>query len=369
MELRGGKDLKYSNEVPKWATYVGNAVLVFMGLLTLGFFAAGLWMLTFEDVWGLFFLFFFFGLLCGWMTWASYRMTKLQQNIVLKMELREDGFYRYLKNIRKSTVSEHLIPFSSMKEVLVGRVVRYVRTGPDLPGYFVYGARIIMVWQDERGETQYTTFGEETQENLDNWMERLQTNGVPVYTTQLNISKVEPANLPEAYAQIPKVLHANGSPRFATGYRSGETLPVWQSEEMRQRQETKHARNDARIFRPVFIGTIILNFLVGMFLMPEWYIADGVFSEDSPSWLIGFVNVALIAFSRTYWRLKWKWYRPLLDTLLLIAAYGCGLTASLLYQSGSAEYLEAVFVEGLTTGFLLCIIFFLMRHLTRRLNS
>jgi SNF family Na+-dependent transporter len=81
--------------------------------------------------------------------------------------------------------------------------------------------------------------------------------------------------------------------------------------------------------------------------------------------LISFLNMVLLFLGGTYWRKKVKWYRSLLDVFLLIIVQLIGVYASRAYRTTPLDYLDAVVVEGLTLGFILCGIFAVVRLLRR----
>ncbi|CAM3421031.1 hypothetical protein EDM52_16335 [Brevibacillus invocatus] len=172
------------------------------------------------------------------------------------------------------------------------------------------------------------------------------------------IDQLHHENLQEAYGQIPKVFYDSKSPYFQTGFKTYEPLPEWKSTGMKQVEAGHQARNDARIFKPVFYGTLFLNFLIALLWMPHWAIEDINFLEDSPSAMIGLLNIFLLFFSRTYWRKNQAWYRPLLDITLLIAVQLSGMAAStLLYPPIPETYFEAVIIDGFVLGCFLFAVF------------
>ncbi|WP_400162449.1 hypothetical protein ACAF76_002385 [Brevibacillus sp. TJ4] len=366
IEMRGGKDLKYSSELPAWSKYAHAALFAFLGLVCLAFLGAGLYMLTVEDNWTVSLVFFLCFVLFIWVIWFGSRFLKLQYTFLVQTELREDGYYTLVINRKTGEKEENLISFSQMSEVLIGRLTRYVSVaGQHHRGYYANGARIIMVWRDEQGRTQYAMFSENRQDYLDQWIHRFYEQQIPVYTTEENLNRVQHTHLPEAYEQIPKDAHS-GKPFFRTDFRTNDTAADWQSEGMRKQEAVEQARNDAKFFRPVFLATIVCNFLVACLWMPHWPVEDGVFSDNAPTFLIVLPNIFLIVCSQSYWRKRTKWYRPLLDTLILLAVQTCGMAASLLYRDTSATHFEALAVDAVATGIFLCIVFFVIRIATRK---
>jgi hypothetical protein len=366
IEMRSGKDLKYSNEVPTWARYAHHVLLAFLALFSIAVLGFGIYLLAIDVEWGLAIVLFFIAGFSGLVTWKLYRYYQFSHSILIQTELREDGYYTLIRNLKTSEAEETLIVFSQMDEVLIGRITR-ILSGPRkmMPFYEVVGARIIMVWSDERGKRHFSMFGTEVQENLDRWIECFQKNGVPVYTTHQNISLIEQSNLHEAYVQIPKVFYDSKSPYFHTGFKAHDPLPEWKSVGMRQKIADNQVHNDSKIFKPIFFGTLILNFLIAFLWMPHWAIEDFNFLQDTPSAMLGLLNILLIFFAKNYWRKKLAWYRPLLDIAQLIAVQLCGMAASLLYQSTSVAYFEAVIIDGIPLGFVLLFSFIGCRFVGR----
>lgn len=367
LEIRGGKDLKYSSELPAWSRYVHFALIGFLGLIGLAIFSFGMYLLVYDSDWLFSFILFGLGIFIGWMCWTLIGITRLQHEVIMKIELREDGFFTSVQNLKTGKVYEELVPFTQMKEVLIGRIFRYVQTPKNVPRYYIAGAKIIMVWTDEQGKRQYGTFAEENQENLDSWIERFKQNDVPVYSTQLNITQVNHAQLAEAYEQIPKLTYDGQSPYFQTGVKIYDPTPEWKSAEMRANEEAKKRRNDIRFFRPLLIGVFVVNFLIALLWMPGWGIEDELFNEASPSTDITLSNVALLFLARTYWRKKARWYRPLADTLMMVVVHMIGVTASLLNAPLQEYVYDALIVENLTMGFFLAIAFVISRLIVYRI--
>jgi len=355
-DMRGGKDLKYSSELPSWARYVHYVLIAFLALIGLAISAFGIYMLVSEDDWFFSLIMIGLGIFVGWMSWGLIGITRFQYEVVMQVELREDGFFTSIQNRKNGEVREELVPFSSMKEVLIARTARKVLTPRNVRSYYILCAQIIMVWTDENGERRYSTFGEEKQENLDSWIARFKQNEVPVYSTQLNLNLIDHPKLVEAYEQIPKIFQDEKAPRFQIGVRVYDTMPEWKSQEMLAREAEKRKRNDVRFFRPIFIGVIAVNFLIALLWMPGWRIEDEMFSDVSPSTELMMINIGFLFLSKAYWRPHVPWYRPLLDTLVIMVAHLFGVTASLLNAPLQAYMFDAVIVENLTLGFfLLCV--------------
>lgn len=367
LEIRGGKDLKYSSELPAWSRYVHYAIIGFLGIIALAIFSFGMYLLIYESDWIFSFILAGLGIFIGWICWILIGVTRFQHEVIMKIELREDGFFTSVQNLKTGKLFEELVPFAQMDEVLIGRIFRYVQTPKNVPRYYIAGAKIIMVWTDEQGKRQFGTFGEEKQENLDLWIERFRQNGVPVYNTQLNITQVNHPQLSEAYEQIPKLPYDGESPYFQTGLKIYDPTPEWKSTEMLANEEAKKRRNDVRFFRPLFIGVIVFNFLVALLWMPGWGIEDELFNDASPSTAITLGNVALLFLARTYWRKKARWYRPLVDTLIMFAVHAMGVSASLLNAPLQEYVYDALFVENFTMGVFLGGAYFITRLFVYRI--
>lgn len=365
IEMRGGKDLKYSNQLPSWAKAFHFIVMVFVALISLGFWALGIYMFTERDGWILSIVLFLCGGVTAWLTLFIKRINHFYNHFLVITELREDGYYTSITNKKTSKVEESFIPFQQMREILIGRTARYVSTGGNTPGYYIAGARIIMQWEDEKGAIRYATFGEENQEGLDQWIGMFAAKQLPIFTTQHHIGALGIPDLQDGYAEIPKEPYDNSNPSFQTGYLIQKAIPEWKSASMQAKESEQLTRNDKKIFRPIYAGTMVFNLLIAFFWMPVWPLEEESIFAESPSMLISFLNMVLLFLGGTYWRKKVKWYRSLLDVFLLIIVQLIGVYASRAYRTTPLDYLDAVVVEGLTLGFILCGIFAVVRLVRR----
>lgn len=368
LEMSRGKDLKYSNQLPSWAKAVHAALLVFAALITLGFWALGIYMFMEEDGWILSIVLFLCGGVMAWLTWYIIRINTLYNNFIVITELREDGYYTSITNKKTSTVEESLIPFQQMKEILIGKTTRYVSGPSNSRGFYIVSAIMIIQWVDEKGAIQYEAFGEENQEGLDQWIQRFEAHQLQLYTTQHHIGSVTVSELQDGYAEIPKEPYDSSSASLKTGYPAPKASPEWKSTKMRAKEQEQQVRNDKKVFKPIYVGTMVANVLIAFLWMPVWSLdEENLFSESSPAILISFMNLFLLVFAGTYWRAKVKWYRPLLDTIVLIIVQLMGVYASELYRTSSSSiFLDAVVVEGIMSGFFLCGLFVMIRLVRRR---
>lgn len=364
IEMREKEDLKYSNAIPTWAKIVNAA---FLGLFFLvGFAAYGLGILfLFGQHWFVAAVCLAFG---GFMTWAVRLVrnsNKMYTEIVLKCELQEDGYYTYLKKIKTGEEWEHLVTFDQMQEVLIGRTIRYQSRGSNRLGYHVVGAKIIMKWTNEQGQPDYSLFGLEDPEKLEEWVQRFKQKGIPVYSTGANVSIVQVDDYQTGYDELPKVPYDSDTSSPRIGSHRFNSLKLWLSSEMRARKRSKELMRDKKVFNLILLAMLIGNLLIAIRWMPSWPLDDGMFSEDSPAYWVGGFNFVLLLVVGAYWREQVKWYRSLRDVGLLLMAQLTGWVYLKLFQTAPDGMLEAIVVGGFILACYNGILFIIFRILRR----
>jgi len=217
---------------------------------------------------------------------------------------------------------------------------------------------MIIMWENERGETDYAFFGMENKEEVLQWVRRLLSQGVTVMTSTANVSLIAPADYQTGYGQLEKQSYAGEAGLNDIGTIRREDLPAWLSPEMERAREEKQQRNDKNgLDHCTGGGLLLFNLLIAAVWMPNWKLDEGLFSENSPSFaFIMFNAVALFIFGR-YWRVNRRWFRPLADTLLIYAIQAAGLAVSGLFRKSTAMYYEAAWIDTLTVGVFICISF------------
>lgn len=359
IEMREKENLKYSNEIPKWAKIVNGIIFLIFCLVGVAFFGLGV-LFIFGMHW-------FPSIVCfavsGFTTWAVLfirKANKMYTEIELLCELRENGYYTYLKNLKTGEEWEQLVGFKQMQEVLIGRTTRYQSRGANRLGYHVVGAKIIMKWTNEQGETEYSLFGLEDPIKLKEWVQRFKHNGIPVYSTPANVSIVQAEDYKTGYEELSKMPYDSDYTSPKIGSHRFNSLKFWISSEMRERKRKKELIRDKKVFIPFFLAVLIGNFLISVLWMPSWPIDDGMFSGDSPSFYISLLNLLLLPIAGTYWREKVKWYRSLRDVGLLLFVQLLGLMFLQFSETAPEEMLDGIIVDGFALFVFntLCFIFF-----------
>ncbi|MCA1296303.1 hypothetical protein LBW89_25155 [Paenibacillus sp. alder61] len=356
IEMRKGDSLNYSNQIPGWAKIAHLVIFFFLALLSLGGFGLGAYLLW-TGLWGGALLSLVTGAVISWAAWFTWKNSKLYTDHRFETGLNDEGFFSYYKDLKQGTERKHLIPYGSMREVLIARKTRYLPTGGNRPGSYRIGAQMIIQWEDKRGETDYAFFGMENKEEVIQWVGRFLSQGVTVMTSTANVSLAAPADYQTGYGQLEKQSYAGEADLNDIGTITRKDLPAWRSPEMEQARELKRQQHDKKWFKPLYLVLLMVNLLIAALWMPNWEVAEDVFSENSPSFTFILINtVALFIFGR-YWRATRRWFRPLVDTLLIYAVQALGLAVSGLFRKSTAMYYEAAWIDTLTVGVFICLSF------------
>ncbi|WP_334072768.1 hypothetical protein [Paenibacillus sp. A14] len=364
IEMRKGDSLNYSNQIPGWAKIAHLVIFFFLALLSLGGFGLGAYLLW-TGLWGGALLSLFTGAVISWAAWFTWKNSKLYTDHQFETGLNDEGFFSNYKDLKKGTETKRLIPYGSMREVLVARKTRYIPTAGNRPGSYCIGAQMIIQWENERGETDYAFFGMENKEEVLQWAGRFLSQEVTVMTSTANVSLAAPADYITGYGQLEKEPYMGEGSLSDIGTMTRKEPPAWRSPEMERAREIKQEQNDKKWFKPLYGGLLLFNLLIAAVWMPNWDLEGDLFSDHSPSFTFIMINVAALFIFGRYWRITRRWFRPLLDTLLLYAFQAAGLAVSGLFRKFPPIYYEAVWIDTLTIGVFICI-FFAMAQLGAR---
>ncbi|MFD3257029.1 hypothetical protein ACE3MQ_00255 [Paenibacillus lentus] len=366
IEMRSKEDLKYSNQIPKWAKFAHVVIISIIGLIGAGAFVLGGYFVYTGDWLGAI-LCLIVGIVIVWATRMMIIGSKLHTDFVFVSELRDDGYYTYFKNIKNGHEEEHLIPFQRMQEVLIARKTQYMSSGnKDIPGHYIVGSQIIMQWRDEHGNIDYSLFGIASRSDLSKWVNKFREHNVPLLHTYQNVSEASAADFISGYHELDKSPLSSIDLLSDIETRRRNNIPMWQSAEMKLRRAQQQSGNDRRIFRPMYGIALFALFLNAMLWMPYWVIEEEMFADSSPSAVISVLTVLSVIISRTYWRRKRRWYLPIADILMILAVSFAGLTVARLWRPIPSIYYEAALVDVLASGFFLIIVFVGFKLLHRR---
>lgn len=367
LEMRRGKDLKYSNQLPRWALNAHVVIIALLGLLGVAGILFGVYMLCVDKEWFLGALALVIGAFILAVTFIIGRINTFYTDFIFQNELRDDGYYLYAKNKKTGAEEERLISYEQMEEVLIGRMTRAVPRGENMPSVQILGARIVMRWKDEQGQVQYTLFGEENREPLKNWIEKFQEHGVPLRLTHQNIGALRVEQLREAYAEIDKRPYGEEGMHFLNGIGTSTTpIAHWRSSAMKSESIENQKRRDRVFFRPLWLMLLAANVVVAALWMPHWTVEDGTFADSSPSFNWGAVNVLLLPIARTYWRERFKWHRPARDLLFVLGAQLAGIGLAVVGGYADSSYIEPVIIENIVLGIFTGVLVLLLRFIRLR---
>lgn len=364
IEMREKEEMKYSNSIPTWAKIVNFIIFLFICLLGFVAFVLGIICIFGQQWFGVIVCF----AVSGFMAWAArfiHRSNKLYTEIIVKCELQEDGYYTYVKNEKMGEEWEQLVTFDQMQEVLVGRTTRYQSRGSNRFGYHVVGAKIIMKWTNEQGQTEYSLFGMEDPKGLENWVQRFKQHGIPLYSTGANVSVVQAEDYQTGYEELPKMPYDSDTSSPRIGSHRFNSLKLWLSSEMKARKQSQQISRDKKVFIPILLAMLIGNFLMAALWMPTWHLEDGMFGDDSPSLLMAGINFILLLIVGGYWREQVKWYRSLRDAGLLLFAQLAGWVFIRLFQTAPEGLLDAIIIDGFVLALFNGVLFVIFRILRK----
>ncbi|WP_223068618.1 hypothetical protein [Paenibacillus caui] len=358
-----GQDLKYSNRTAEWVVWVERIIYIMVVFLGIGAMLLAVYMFMKRD-WLGGILSILVGAGIGWSAWFIRISRKLNRENLIEAELRDNGYFISMTNTVTGVRQEQFIPFSRMKDVTVGRISQYVSRGADESGYYIIAARLVMRFEDEEGNLQFSLFTEVDSDNLNLWIQKFQAGGVTIYSTHVNIGGIKTEDYPAAYEEIPKVLYGtNSPPDLGIGELSDRALPRWESTAMRKKKEKQQAKYDNKYRRPLSFVIAILNFLCALLWMPVWTIEDSSFAESSPFLYVRVVNLILLLLEGTYWREQIRWHRPLLQVGVVAAVQLVGFSMAVLIGSTDTLPIKSIVMDNVNLIILLYIVFGVVRLL------
>lgn len=363
IEMSEKEKLKYSNAIPGWAKAFQKIVLWFFYLVALSALAFGVVLLFWQHWFGAFACFAGGGLF-GWLSRILRWSNQMYTDHELKCELRDEGYYTFVRNFKTGEELEQVVPYHQMQEVTIARTTRYQSRGANRLGYYIIGAKVIMEWMDEQGKISYSLFGLEDPKNLEEWVQRFKENGIPVFSSGANVSGVKLEDYRNGYRELPKVPYGDDTASLKVGTWRQRNLKPWSSTEMEEENRKAELRRDKKVFNLILLAMLLGNFLAALAWMPSWQMVDGAFGENSPSLQINLINLFLLIIAGAYWRKHVKWYRSLRDILLILFAQLAGWGVAGIFQTVSVRVLEAMLADLFALAFF-TITFFIFCRLLR----
>ncbi|GIP36993.1 hypothetical protein J31TS4_02730 [Paenibacillus sp. J31TS4] len=347
IEMRGGKDLKYSNRVPGWAKVAQIVLIGLLACIGVGGLGLGVYFVVIQDWVGALFCFPIGGFIL-FITRIVYVITRFNNNIEVLCELRDEGYYTYFKDLKSGYTEEELIPFERMREVLIGRTTSYISSGSNSRGCYRVGAKIIMKSENEDGTVRYSMFGLGDGTELDTWMRKFETHGLPILYTPENVEELKLEDYESCYDEIPKLVYGEQIEKILVGHSQYSDLPVFRTSRMKEVRRAKQSVNDRKLFLPAYAVLLVFNLLVAYFWMPHWLLDDDMFADASPSAGIILMNIALLVFVGRYWRRETGWLRPLRDYGMLLGVHLTGGVLAVQNGSASPVLYDAIIVDNLS---------------------
>ena len=358
IEMSQKEKLKYSNAIPGWAKVFQKVILWFFYLVAFSAIAFGVVLLFWQQWFGALACFAGGGLF-AWLSRILRWSNQLYTDLILNCELREEGYYTWVRNVKTGEEVEQFVPFGQMEEVTIARTTRYQSAGANRLGYHIIGAKVIMKWVNERGETGYSLFGLGDPKNVEEWVQRFKENGIPVFSSGANVSIARLEHYQKGYEELPTLPYDQDitSPKVGTWRR--RDLKTWRSSEMLEEKRERELQLDKKVYSPILLAMLAGNFLAALAWMPSWEIVDGVFGDHSPSFGMNLINFFLLFIVGAYWRERVKWYRSIRDLGLILLAQLSGWGLASVFGTAPDGVLEAILADLFALSFFnICLFIF-----------
>lgn len=334
MELFSKDHRVFSNKLPNWAIGAHVTIIICFILLGLGItylaFAVG-----FGSGYGAFLLILFAALMVFLLAIFAYKNLRKYLDYAVKVELRDDGYFNSFHNKKTIKTEEILLPYEKMEYVLIGKSYLLMPmnaqtfNGIEPRLKKVAQAKLFIKGTSSLGEEEVLTFQIGNHEMFDEWIRVFREKQVPLYCTELSLNLTP--NTLDAIASIPKQEY-EGTLSFNIGDISSDFTndDEYLTDEIKMRLEKRKKRGK-------FYSAIIALVQIPMVSLwfPHFPIEDGFFSSESDMlpWLLTLLGLFVINIG------KIKWYKPLLDGVLVVLAINIG---SLLATNKTEEFSEAV---------------------------
>ncbi|MEK5442418.1 hypothetical protein [Fredinandcohnia sp. FSL W7-1320] len=331
MELQTKDNRNFTNQLPKWAIgcHIGLISIFFiMGISIFGF--------TIKEVpetgFGLSLLLFALGIVFLGFSWFSYKNLRKYRDVVINIQLGDNGYDSYVKDKKLNEEHHIFIPFENMKYVLIGMDYRLkakskIQSGENynLRTKFVpvRSAKVLIYGVDTTNQVKVTSFPHADEKSLNDWIGVFQKHGVEIYHTDKALTAT-PSN-PKNIESIPKNLF-DGTLSFVIGSEAEGLDNLFLTEEQKKIVE----KNEKKSRKNGLLYTTLLSFvqlLLICFWFPTWEIVGESFSDSSGEFVALFCTI-LIQFFIYIKMGHVKWYEPLRDMFILYLGIFIGLQLS-----------------------------------------
>lgn len=331
MELQTKDNRKFTNQLPKWA--IGCHI----GLISIFFLIGiGVLVLAAKEVseTGLSFsiLLLAMGIVFLWFSWFCYKNLRKYRDIVINIQLGENGYDSYVKDKKENEEHHIFIPYENMKYVLFGmdyrlKAVSMIHSGENYnmrtKFVTVRSAKVFIYGVDANNQLKVTSFPHADEKSLYDWIGVFQKHGVEIYHTDKALTATQ--SNPDIIESIPKK-HFDGTLSFVIGSEAEGLDNLFLTEEQKKIME----KNEKKNRKNGLLFTTLLSFLqllMVCFWFPSWDIVGKSFSDNSGEFVALFCTILLQFF--IYVKMGHvKWYEPLRDMFILYLGIIIGLQLS-----------------------------------------
>ncbi|MFD1781716.1 hypothetical protein ACFSFW_24015 [Fredinandcohnia salidurans] len=331
MELQTKDNRKFTNQLPKWAIGCHIGLIFIFFIIGIGVFVLAVKEVS-ETGLSLSMLLFAIGVVFLEFSWFGYKNLRKYQDIVINIQLGENGYDSYVKD-KKENEGHHIsIPYENMKYVLIGMDYRLkakskIHSGENynLRTKFVpvRSAKVFIYGLDTSNQVKVTSFPHADEKSLNDWIDVFQRHGVEIYHTDKALTAT-PSNH-EVIESIPKK-HFDGTLPFVIGSEAERLDNLFLTDDQKKVME----KNEKKNLKNGLLFTTLLSFLQLLmicFWFPHWDIVGESFSNSSGEFVALFCTILL----QFYIYVKVghvKWYEPLRDMFILYLGIFIGLQLS-----------------------------------------
>lgn len=331
MELQTKDNRKFTNQLPKWAIGCHIGLIFIFYIIGIVVFVLAAKEVS-EIGFGLSFLLFAIGFVFLGFSWFSYKNLRKYHDVVINIQLGENGYDSYVKDKKENEEHHISIPYENMKYVLIGLDYRLkakskIQSGENynMRTKFVpvRSAKVFIYGVDTTNQEKVTSFPHADEKSLYDWIGVFQKHGVEIYHTDKALTAT-PSN-PEIIESIPKK-HFDGTLSFIIGSEAEGLDNLFLTEKQKEIMEKNEKKNQKNglLFTTLLS---ILQLLMICFWFPSWEIVGESFSDSSGEFVALFCTILLQFFIYVKMR-HVKWYEPIRDMLILYLGIFIGLQLS-----------------------------------------